>query len=164
MLVVQTPLGALSDRIDRRVVIVIACVLVLLAAGIARLWTGMPFWILVPIFGLWAGATETIFSVSNAHGNDRVSPENALTLTSTLMFAWSVSGFVFPGIAAALTASLGETAFMGVAMGIACALAAFIALRLLTREKVDDQTKNQHSTRTGQAPYMNELLSKSHRR
>ncbi len=47
-----------------------------------------------------------------------------------MLFAWSLSGFVIPGIATALTAVFGTQAFMYVAIVIAAAFCAFVLWRL----------------------------------
>lgn len=70
MIAVQLPLGALSDRIDRRLVLVAACAIVV-SAGIAIRMSGAPLGWTILIFAIWCRATESIYAVSNAHGSDR---------------------------------------------------------------------------------------------
>ncbi|MGD9913791.1 MAG: MFS transporter [Rhizobiaceae bacterium] len=129
-ILVQLPLGWLSDRIDRRYVLIIASVLVV-GAGLAASQTiGAPYIAIVLIFMLWSGATESIYSISSAHANDRAGKTDLVALSSTMLFAWSVSGFIIPGIATALTATYGTEAFMYIAVLIAAVFAAFVAWRL----------------------------------
>ncbi len=47
-----------------------------------------------------------------------------------MLFAWSLSGFLIPGMATALTAVFGTQAFMYVAVAIAAAFCAFVLWRL----------------------------------
>ena len=67
---------------------------------------------IVVIYVVWSGASESIYSLSSAHANDRAAKDDLVTLSSTMLFAWSVSGFLVPGIGTALTASAGTQAFM----------------------------------------------------
>ena len=59
MIAVQMPLGALSDRMDRRIVLIIACVIIVIFALICTRLEGMNLWLMIALFGIWAGATET---------------------------------------------------------------------------------------------------------
>ncbi|MFB0915019.1 MAG: MFS transporter, partial [Burkholderiaceae bacterium] len=68
----QWPVGHLSDRIDRRLVLLsallIAAVLSLLAYSSSLSWT----WALVPIGVALGGALFTVYGLSVAHANDMV--------------------------------------------------------------------------------------------
>lgn len=112
-----------------------------LGAGVAGATFALPavaFWGLVVLFGIWAGATETVFSVATAHANDRAEPEYALQLSTTMLLGWSISGFVIPGAATLLTPIAGTKSFMLVACALS--LASFTILRILRydRPKPDD--------------------------
>lgn len=157
---IQTPMGVLSDRIDRRVVLLLAAGLVAAASAFAWSVTALPYWAMVLVFAIWAGATESIFSVSNAHANDRVQPENALTMTTTLMFAWSISGFVAPLAATLLTAHFGNRSFMITCACLGLLLMFFILLRLVRASDLRPTEKERHAPGSSQAPFMPELLQK----
>jgi len=157
MLAVQMPLGALSDRIDRRYVLIGAAVLVAVCAAIAT-QAGHPhlLW-LVLLFAVWSGATESIYAIANAHANDRADPQYYVSLSSTLMVAWSLSGLVLPGIATALTPIVGPRAFMVIALVVAAAYALFVAYRVTRREPVPDAEQEPYQPVSAQAPYTAEL-------
>jgi MFS family permease len=129
-ILVQLPFGWISDRTDRRYVLIAASLLVV-ALGLAASQTiGAPFLTIVLIFMIWSGSTESIYSISTAHANDRAGKADLVALSSTMLFAWSVSGFVIPGMATALTAAYGTEAFMYIAVSIAAAFAVFVAYRI----------------------------------
>ena len=111
----------------------------------------------VASFALWAGATETIFAVANAHANDRAEPQYYVSLSSTLLVAWSVSGLVLPALATALTQVAGPRAYMYLAMAVALAYAAFVAYRLTRREAVAEEDQGPYLTITAQLPYSAEV-------
>jgi MFS family permease len=129
-ILVQLPFGWISDRTDRRYVLVAASLLVVAGGVTASLTIGAPFAVLVAIFMVWGGATESIYSISSAHANDRAGKADLVALSSTMLFAWSLSGFLIPGMATALTAIFGTQAFMYVAVAIAAAFCVFVLWRL----------------------------------
>ena len=157
MILVQFPLGALSDKMDRRYVLIVACALISAGAALATTLPGASLVILILVFAIWAGATETIYSVANAHANDRADPEYYVSLSSTMLVVWSVAGFVIPGLATALTPVLGPTAFMYLTVVIALGYAAFVAWRLTRRDAVPLEEQETHQQLSAQAPVSAEL-------
>jgi len=71
MIAVQYPLGALSDRIDRRHVLFISCLLVIVAALVATQASLENFVSIVIIFAVWSGATESILHRQRARKRSR---------------------------------------------------------------------------------------------
>ena len=157
MIGVQYPLGAISDRTDRRYVLIVACAIVVGSAAVATQASGTTLVWLILIFAVWSGATETIYAVANAHANDRAEPQYYVSLSSTLLIAWSVSGFVLPGIATALTQVAGLQAFMYVAMAVAGLYAAFVAYRLTRREPAPHVSQEPYQPISAQVPHTPEL-------
>jgi MFS family permease len=157
MIGIQFPLGALSDRTDRRYVLIAASLLVILTAGVATQMAGTTLLWLILVFAVWGGATESIYAVATAHANDRAEPQYYVSLSSTLMVAWSVSGFLLPGLATALTRVVGPRAFMFVAIGVAALFAAFVIFRLTRREPAPQEDQEPYQAITAQAPHSAEL-------
>ena len=157
MIAVQLPLGALSDRIDRRYVLILSTLLIIGFATASTQADGASVWILIVLFGAWAGATETIYAVANAHANDRAQPEYYVSLSMTMLFAWSVSGFLVPGITTAIMPFVGVKAFMYLAIGIAAVYALFILFRIMQRTPVAAEDQVPYEPRAAQAAYLPEL-------
>ncbi len=148
----QIPLGWVSDRIDRRIVMV-AAALVVAGAGIAAgIFDGYALAVIVPIYLIWAGTTESIYSLANAHANDRASKEEMVALASTMLFAWSLSGVLVPAIATGLTAIYGTVAFIYVAVVIAIIFAAFVLWRISRREQVPSEETGNFAPLAAQTP------------
>jgi MFS family permease len=157
MIGVQLPLGALSDRIDRRYVLLIAAAIVAAAAMVAtRLDVQAVVWVIL-VFAVWAGATESIFAVANAHANDRADPQFYVTLSSTLIVCWSISGVIIPAVATALTEVAGPKAFMYVALAIAVSFGLFVAWRVTRRTPVPEEEQARYQPISAQLPYTAEL-------
>lgn len=152
MLGVQLPLGALSDRIDRRIVLIGTCLLISAMAFTAAINPFTGLLVLALIFAIWSGATETIYSVSHAHANDRADPDDFVTLASTMLVAWSAAAFVLPAAVTALTPSFGPQVFMYFVVVMALLTAVFVAIRLRQREAVPDEETEAFGLRTAQAP------------
>jgi MFS family permease len=129
-ILMQLPLGWISDRIDRRYVLIAASLLVLSGAIAANRLDGAAFALIIMIYMVWSGATESIYSISSAHANDRAEKGDLVALSSTMLFAWSLSGFLVPGLATGLTAVFGTHAFMYIAAVIASCFAGFVAWRM----------------------------------
>lgn len=159
MIAVQMPLGALSDRMDRRRVLVAACILVVVFAGVATRLDGVHLLVLIAVFAVWAGATETIYAVANAHANDRADPQYYVSLQMTMLFAWSASGFLLPGVASLLTELIGPEAFMYVAVAIAGAYGLFVLYRIRARDPVPEAEQGSYEPRAAQAAYSPEYYA-----
>jgi len=159
MLGVQYPLGALSDRIDRRIVLIVACLMITAMAVIGQ-GMGLGNFIAVAlVFAIWAGATETIYSVANAHANDRAGPGDYVPLASAMLIAWSVAAFVFPLVVTAVTPILGPTAFIHFVIGLALAYAAFVLVRLRKARPVPPAATENFEMMTAQAPNVAGLVN-----
>lgn len=155
---VQYPLGLLSDRIDRRIVLIITCLLI---AGVAVLALGVSFsnlLVLILVFAIWAGAVESVYSISNAHANDRADPADFVPLASTLLVAWSVAATVVPLGVTLLTPVLGPKTFIYAVMIVAIAYTGFVLLRLKTRETVPVADREHFEMKCAQLPNAGALV------
>ena len=156
-LLLQVPFGWISDRTDRRVVLIAASLLAA-ASGVAAVgFDGGALGVLLVIYILWDGASELIYSLASAHASDRASKDQLVALSSSLLFAWSLSGFVMPGIVTLLTAFFGTWVFMPVAIAIASAYAVFVAWRVVRARPVPAEETGSFSPMTAQAPLPVEL-------
>jgi MFS family permease len=156
-LLLQIPFGWISDRTDRRYVLVAASMLVVIAGLMAIGFDGRALAILVVIYVVWDGASESIYSLASAHASDRAGKDDLVALSSSLLFAWSLSGFVVPGIVTVLTALYGTQSFMYVAIVIAVSYGGFVAWRVVQTKPVPAEEAGSFSPMTAQAPLPVEL-------
>lgn len=112
------PVGRLSDRFDRRMVLMWICVLAALAATLAlvlsRLETG---WLLLGGF-LYGSVGFSIYALSAAHTNDHVDSGQVLEVASSLQLLWGTGAIIGPMLAGLLMQLTDPTAllpFMAVA-------------------------------------------------
>jgi MFS family permease len=160
-LILQIPLGWISDRIDRRFVLAAAAALAA-AAGLAAVgFDGRTLMLLVVVYLVWDGAAESIYSLASAHANDRASREDMVALSSSLLFAWALAGFVVPGVVTGLSVVFGTQAFIYVSIAIAAVYCLFVIWRAILVKPVPAAETGQFSPMTAQAPLPVELAFSS---
>ncbi|RWF98796.1 MAG: MFS transporter, partial [Mesorhizobium sp.] len=152
-LILQIPLGWLSDRTDRRYVLAGTVAASLLAIA----FDGGALMALVAIYLIWDGASESIYSLSSAHAADRARKEELLALSSSLLFAWSLSGFIVPGIVTALSAVFGTGTFIYVGIAIASAFCLFVLWRVFAARPMPAAATGSFAPMSAQTPLPVEL-------
>jgi MFS family permease len=133
----QFPLGALSDRIDRRLVIagaaavaLIACLAVWLGAG--RLAAGPFLYVAVALVGAFV---LPLYSLGVAHTNDRLAPAQMVAASGGLVLVMNVGIVLGPPAAGLAISHLGAPALfacLALLQGVTAALALY---RLIAGEK-----------------------------
>ena len=156
-LLFQIPFGWISDRTDRRYVLIAASLLVAVAGVAAARYDAAALTVILVIYVVWSGASESIYSLASAHANDRAVKDDLVTLSSSMLFAWSVSGFIIPGLGTALTAVYGTQSFIYVAIIIAIAYGLFVIWRVLRAPPVPADETGSFAPMTAQAPLPVEL-------
>lgn len=134
-LVLQWPIGRLSDRFDRRTVLL----LMLLASAAVCLaqygwvsWRGgfAPMLLLVALFG---GAASTVYPIAVAHTFDYVERDQMVAASSGLLLAWAVGATLGPLTASAVMRGLGDDGLFLFLAVVALAMAAFTRYRMSRR-------------------------------
>ncbi len=152
LLFIQYPMGALSDRTDRRIVLIATCMLVI-AAGTAALAASFDnLLLLMLVFAMFAGAVETVYSIANAHANDRTDPADFVPLASTMLVAWSASATLVPMLVTLLTPVFGQRTFIYATMTVALLYALFVLVRLRSRERVPPELCDSFEFKSAQVP------------
>ncbi|HIF35137.1 MAG TPA: MFS transporter [Candidatus Thioglobus sp.] len=91
----QWPLGWISDRIDRRKVILLCCLIVV---GICVLLALFDFskTIFLILNGLIGASTLPLYSLGVAHTNDRLKPSQMVSASGTIVFVFSIFAALGP--------------------------------------------------------------------
>lgn len=140
-LILNWPLGWLSDRIDRRWVIALAAGAIL--ATSALLLAGDQSLVnLVVAGGIMGGATAALYSLGVAHTNDYVGGVDAIAVGAGLLLAFGVGAIVGPYFASAAMDIVGPYALFAYTGAIGGALMLLALYRMLARQAVasDDKT------------------------
>lgn len=154
LIAIQIPLGAMSDKMDRRYILVFVAGGALIASSAAFLGHGASgLWALIILFALWNGFNETIYSVSSALANDRADPKDYVMLSSTQMIAWSMAAFVVPLIGTIMLAFMPIQFFMLTSAFIAAGFLVFVLRRIQTTKAVRIKDMEDFQPVTAQVAY-----------
>ncbi|NQU55857.1 MAG: MFS transporter [Rhodospirillales bacterium] len=139
-MVLQFPIGRLSDRYDRRTILLIVT-LSTVAAAMAVIWASgqSPVWLYVvgAIFGAFC---YTVYPLCVAQINDMAAPGKLIQVSAGLLFAYGTGASIGPIVAAQMMGKFGpEGMFMSIA-ALTGILALFTAYRMLRRDR-QDQSK-----------------------
>ncbi len=128
----QWPIGLLSDRYDRRtvllwVLIVIAttCLLEFALSRTAHATT----WLLV-LTGLFGGAAATIYPLAVAHAFDYVEREQMVAASAGMLLSWAIGATAGPLLASLLMSRGGDWSLLLYLAGVSGALAVFTRYRM----------------------------------
>jgi len=128
----QWPIGALSDRYDRRLILTIVTLLTALAAfACVRLSAGPVEFLLIGV-GLFAGLALPLYSVCIAHTNDHLQPNQMIAASGTLVLAGGLGAVTGPIMIAAAMEYFGNNSFFW-GMGGVHLLTGFFALYRMTK-------------------------------
>jgi len=85
--VFQLPLGRLSDRYDRRLVLLYTTLVGAILSALLALLPGLGGWSLGILSFFWGGCVMTQYAVSLAHANDRADPEDFVMVGSVMLLS-----------------------------------------------------------------------------
>jgi len=129
----QWPLGRLSDRLDRRHVMLASCFGAALAGiGLTLL---VPVWqSFLFVFGFLFGMFAfPLYSLCVAHTNDRIDPEGYVEAASGLLMAYALGAVIGPLAASFSMQLLGAPGLFAFTLSIHVATAIFITYRIKMR-------------------------------
>jgi len=130
------PAGRLSDRMDRRLVIVGCCIIAAIAGlGLAFVPSGMPLAIYGFGFLFGVGAIP-VYSLSSAHAADFAQPSDMVQVSTGLLLIYTVGAIIGPTLAASLMQVVGPGSLFGLTAATHIAMAALTIYRLSQRAAI----------------------------
>jgi MFS family permease len=142
--VLQWPIGRLSDRYDRRLVLTVATFLAA-AAAVAALLTaplgGLPFYAAI---GLLGGMSLPIYSLCLAHTNDYLVPGQVVGASSALVMVTGLGAILGPIVSAAAMSKFGPGGFLWTIALVHAGIGAFALYRMTRRPSVPSKDKVPH--------------------
>jgi len=140
-IVLQYPLGHYSDKLDRRVIILVSTIGALLASFFLAFLAGdgeLANFIGIFAFGAFA---LPLYSLCSAHANDHAAPgQHALVSAGTLFF-WSIGAVVGPLIASFLMDAFGPHALFAYTIVVLTFFVAYTLARIRARDAVPTEKR-----------------------
>jgi MFS family permease len=126
----QIPVGRLSDRFDRRIVLTGLC-LGLVGTSIALVYLPRTLLAVLPTAFLFGGFLSTLYPVSIAHAHDRMRGEQIVPVSGRLILLFGVGSIFGPLLGTTFVASFGINGVLYLISGAALLLAFIAAARSL---------------------------------
>ncbi|MEP1328280.1 MFS transporter [Pseudophaeobacter sp.] len=156
--VVQYPIGWISDKTDRRLVLL----------GLALLGATASFWMLlypshltlVVGFGVLAGASLPMYAVCTAHANDQLKPSQIVPASGTMLFLLNLGQFVGT-LVAPNTVSIADGKGFLIVLAALCLLVAMVAVLRRGQEEAPEETGSLQAIAVLGAPQSGVLQAES---
>jgi len=152
-MVLQWPIGVASDRIDRRVVVLVAAVGAAVLAMMLGHGTGPGQGVPAALAFAFGGLAIPIYSLCVAQANDYLEPEELVTAAGGLLLLYGLGSMIGPIGAGALMARFGPSALFAWTGVILAGVALFTASRMIRGRPVPVETRGEYRSvpRTTQA-------------
>jgi MFS family permease len=127
----QWPIGALSDRTDRRRVISAVAGLAAIACAVGT--TGPGGLALLAVIGVVGGLSLPLYALLNAHTNDWINAEQMVGAGSRLVLASGLGAVAGPFAASTAMSAVGAAGFFWFLAAVHAGVACYAAWRLIRR-------------------------------
>ncbi|MGV8939325.1 MAG: MFS transporter [Allorhizobium sp.] len=140
--VLQYPLGHYSDRIDRRLIILIATIGALIAGLFIALVAGHNAWLNFAGIFVFGAFAMPLYSLCSAHANDHAEPgQHALVSAGTLFF-WSIGAVIGPLFASVMLDHFGPRALFFYMASVLFVFMLYTLQRMIVREGVPTRERS----------------------
>lgn len=140
-LLLQYPVGRLSDRFDRRLVILSVSIMGGIAAGCATLFGQQQFGLLLLCMLIYGGALFPSYSLCIAHANDFLTPSQMVAAASGLVMVNGVGAVLGSPLAALAIEYLGVGFFFVMIAGVQVVMVCFVLFRMSRRTAVPNEAQ-----------------------
>jgi len=134
-MVLQFPIGRLSDRLDRRTILILVA-LATSACAFGIIWaTRETRWPMFLVAAAYGGFAFTIYPLSSAQVNDRADPDRLVQVAAGLLIAYGIGAIAGPIVASQIMGWVGPQGLFLFIAGVAFSLALFTVLRMIIRPR-----------------------------
>ena len=130
--ILQWPIGSLSDRFDRRQVLTITTFLAAVSAIVCALYAQQSFTLALLLVGMFCGLSLPLYSVCIAYTNDHLRAEQMIAASGTLVLVGGVGAVIGPIFIAGLMDQFGDAYFF-LGMGAALMVTVIFAVYRMSR-------------------------------
>ena len=135
-LVAQWPIGWLSDRIDRRILIILTTLVGGLGGLVAFVWTGN-FGVILVSAALVGGTSNPLYALLIAYANDYLAKEDMAAAAGGLLLINGVGAIAGPLIVGWMMETIGAEGFWLFTASLLLAVAGYAAWRMVQRPRGD---------------------------
>ncbi|MBG6207697.1 MFS family permease [Labrenzia sp. EL_126] len=152
----QYPLGVLSDRIDRRIVILITSLISVVVLVLMTIlsdpkyadepfdYLSFEFGVLIVLLLAFGGSLLALYSLLVSHALDRSEVTQFSSTAVTMLFVWTIASVVGPIVVNGFTIVLGDNALFWVNLVVMLSYTIFLAIRIVFIEPVSDGERITH--------------------
>ncbi len=130
VIVSQLPVGWLSDRYDRRLMIAALSVLSAGLAGLVMFVPASEAFMLIGLVALFGGVSMPLYSLAIAHANDQLNKDQMLAAGSKLVLLYGLGSIAGPSIAGGFMQQFGAAGFMAYMVCVFGLLAVYAFYRM----------------------------------
>jgi MFS family permease len=134
-LLMQWPLGLISDVVGRRAVMATGLIVASAIAIIISMQTtsagNLIFWLVF----IWGGFALSIYSIALSHAIDHFEGDNLVSICATMLVTWSTASVMGPVLAGLLMESFGPTAMFSFSATCQALAGLFIIARMLNTKR-----------------------------
>ena len=135
-LVLQYPVGRLSDRFDRRLVIFVVAITATIVVSIASLFGKPDFVLLLITMAIFGGLTFSLYSLFIAHANDYLAPSQMVAMSSGLLMVNGAGAVIGSPLAASIMEIAGTRSFLPTIALFLLIIAIVVLVRMQMRSAV----------------------------
>lgn len=142
-MLLQYPIGQLSDRFDRRMLIAGVNGALLAVSALLVAVTGSGLLLLAAVAALYGGLTFTLYPLAVAHINDRLGGREDVDfvgVAAALLFLWGVGAAAGPVAVGGLMARVGPEGLFFAVAGVAAVMAVYALVARGERVPATEQT------------------------
>ena len=129
--VMQYPVGRLSDRMDRRSVIAVVCMIATGVAGCLVVFRRLPHPLFLLLTAVFSGFALTLYSLAVSHVNDKLEPAEMVAASSALLRINGTAAAFGPVVMGGLIAMFGPSAYFAALASLTGALTLYDLWRKL---------------------------------
>ncbi|MFT5573180.1 MAG: MFS family permease [Cryomorphaceae bacterium] len=143
----QWPIGRLSDSFDRRKIILLVTILAALAAVLCIYMARISTSHLFVAFGLFGGFSLPMYALCIAHTNDSLEPSQMVAASGGLILAGGI-GSIFGPVGVALAMDFSADWFFTSMAIVHAAIGLFVISRMFTRDATPLEEQGHHAPAT----------------
>ena len=155
--ILQYPLGLLSDRYDRRWILIAATLGAVLSGLFISMIAGTDVTLVYVGIFCFGAFSLPLYSLSAAHANDRATPDQYVLLAAGLMFFYGIGASIGPPASSLMLSLYGPSSLFIFTSVVHCSLVAITLWRMRQRQAVPAQHRGPFQMLLRTSPMMQRL-------